>query len=174
MILTEPRISQADKKKADSYIKLIALLISHESIFLGETPKFIIKEMDLLQTLELIACIYEKESREHGIEIIIPKKRCIVQADSHYLKEIIQQIFKKLLPRVSKIECRFSHSAKILTIEWKSDIAFVLKQEELGKCLDSPDSDEGREIAFQLGLRLLQLHGTPVTIANNKIRLAFK
>ena len=164
------RLSAAKKERVVDLIKLASLLIAHENIFLGKTPKFFLEKVDVNDILNTLMIIYEERIVAKKIKISFVKREFLIKADRNYVREALEQIFKKLLESATVLEFRFQDHQ--LIIVHNAGKSFDLKKKKLNHTLNQKNLI-ANEISFQLALEILNLNKIKFSSTRNKIVITF-
>ncbi len=138
-------------------LKMLALLIGQEKLFLGERRDFFIREFDLMDVLDMLPLLLEEEIRRTGLELELPVFAGKVEADFDVLKNGLEQLILSLASGTKKIEISYDDASHRLLIQFDGECSIKKEKgpliELLNKGLDHAI------INLQVNLHLMEMSG---------------
>jgi len=154
-----------------NHLKMVSLLTAEEKIFLAQKKGFFIRELDLMEVLDMLSFLLEKEIHRSGAVLNLPKSAGKVDADFDVLKKGLEQLFLCLLFDSKKIEVDYDEPSRQLCVAFDGDFSIEKESGELIELLNK--GLDHATINLQVSLHLMEMSGLKLVFEPGRVMIQF-
>ncbi|MBN2087538.1 hypothetical protein JW758_04275 [Candidatus Peregrinibacteria bacterium] len=165
-------VAKEDRNRAMDLIKIAALLVEYERIYLGQKMNFNSSEVNIKEVLNLLGEIYKKDFSRKKVIFSIDRNDFIIRCDKKRIQESLELIIKKLMFCSTVIDFKFNISSKKIIITHSCNQKEKLKKIIPIVSIQNQEYDN-YQAGYQLALELLDKMGIKIIIGSKTIKLQF-
>lgn len=170
--LNDTELLSEKKQSISDLLKVASLVVAHEDLILGQEIKFFKQDIDIQDIIETTFVILEDKITQQNIGFKSFKANMIVQLDRIYFGKAFTLLMQNLVANSQQISLKYDRQKHQLQILCNTRNLSALDNDQTLVDLLHKDSIYNDELAYNLALKIFQLHGNKPMVSDDQIILS--